>query len=143
MKFLYYLVQFSWGILQNLGGFLWFLRYLTKPHSLYHGAIVTRVHRRHFRGGWTLGCFIFLTDLPPEAEHDILIHEYGHTIQSLILGPVWSLSIGLPSMLWCNLPVFIRLRRKRRIPYSRLYCEGWANRLGEKTLHDRIRGEIG
>lgn len=142
MKFLYYLIQFTWGILQNLGGFLWFLRYLAKPHFLYHGAIVTRVRRRRFRGGWTLGCFIFLTELSPESEHDILIHEYGHTIQSLILGPVWSLSVGLPSMLWCNLPLFRRLRQRKRIPYTRLYCERWANVLGEKALGEQIRGRF-
>ena len=90
---------------------------------------------KRFSGGWTFGCFIFLTEpLSPQDEHDLLIHEYGHTIQSLILGPVWSLVIGLPSMLWCNLPVFQRLRRRRSIPYSRLYCERWANRLGQKAL---------
>jgi len=143
MKLLiYYILQFSWGILQNCAGALWFLRYLTKPHSLYHGAILTRVHRKHFSGGWTLGCFIFLTEpLSPETEHDILIHEYGHTIQSLLLGPFWSISMGLPSMLWCNLPFFQKLRRRKRIPYCALFCEKWANRLGEKVLKETISRE--
>lgn len=143
MKFAFYLVQFTWGLLQNLAGAFWFLRYLRKPHSLYHGAIVTRVRRRRFSGGWTFGCFIFLTEpLSPAAEHDLLIHEYGHTIQSLILGPAWSLVIGLPSMLWCNLPCFRRLRSRKRIPYSRLYCEGWANALGQRAVKERQLGEI-
>ncbi len=138
-KFLYYFFHFTWGILQNVGGFLWFLRYLCRPHSLYRGAILTRITRRRFSGGFTLGCFIFLTQpLSPQREHDLLIHEYGHTVQSLLLGPFWSLAVALPSMLWCHLPPLQRLRSRKNIPYSALYCEKWANRLGEKTLGDKL-----
>ena len=137
--FLWYLLQFTWGLPQNLGGLLWFLFYLRRPHRLWNGAVVTRIRRKRFSGGFTLGIFIFLTEpLSEEAEHDLLIHEYGHTVQSLYLGPFWSLSIGLPSMLWCNLPPFQRLRRKRNISYSSLYCEGWADRLGQKSTGERF-----
>ena len=133
--FLWYLIQFTWGLPQNLGGLVWFLIYFTKPHRIWHGAVVTRIRRKNFSGGFTLGIFIFLTEpLSPQAERDLLIHEYGHTVQSLYLGPLWSLSIGLPSMLWCNLPVFQRLRKCRGVPYSALYCEGWADRLGQKHV---------
>lgn len=138
-KILYYFLQFTWGSLQNFGGLLWFLRYARRRHSIFHGAILTRIRRRRFSGGFTLGCFIFLTEpLSPEQEHDLLIHEYGHTLQSLLLGPFWSLLIGLPSVLWCHLPPLQRLRRKRDIPYCALYCEKWANRLGEKVLGERL-----
>ncbi len=141
-RFLWYLLQFTWGLPQNLGGLLWFLFYLRKPHALWNGSVVTRIRRRRFSGGFTLGIFIFLTEpLLPDTEHDLRIHEYGHTVQSLYLGPLWSLIIGLPSMLWCNLPPFQKLRRDRAIPYSALYCEGWADRLGQKVLGERfLRG---
>ena len=125
--FLWYLLQFTWGLPQNLGGLFWFLFYLRKPHRIWNGAVVTRIRRKRFSGGFTLGIFIFLTEpLSEEAEHDLLIHEYGHTIQSLYLGPFWSLSIGLPSMLWCNLPPFQRLRRRKGIPYF-LYFDNKLN----------------
>ena len=138
-SFLWYLLQFTWGLPQNLGGLLWFLFYLGKPHRLWHGSVVTRIRRKRFSGGFTLGIFIFLTEpLTEEAEHDLLIHEYGHTVQSLYLGPLWSLGIGLPSMLWCNLPPFQRLRKRKQLSYSALYCEGWADRLGQKTLGERF-----
>lgn len=138
-RFFWYLLQFTWGLPQNLGGMLWFLFYLRKPHDLWHGSVVTRIRRRRFSGGFTLGIFIFLTEpLGEEAEHDLRIHEYGHTVQSLYLGPLWSLVIGLPSMLWCNLPPFQKLRRQRDIPYSALYCEGWADRLGQRVLGERF-----
>lgn len=139
MRILWYLLQFTWALPQNLAGALRFLCCLRKKHGLYHGAILTRVRRKRFRGGWTLGCFIFLTEpLTPEEEHDLLIHEYGHTVQSLILGPFWSLMIGLPSTLWCRLPCFRRLRQRKGLSYSSLYCEGWASALGEKYTNMRM-----
>ena len=55
MKPWYYFVQFTWGILQNLAGCFWFLCCLRKPHSFYHGAILTRVRMKRFSGGWTFG----------------------------------------------------------------------------------------
>ena len=138
--FLWYLLQFTWGLPQNLGGLLWFLFYLRRPHSLWNGAVVTRIRRKRFSGGFTLGIFIFLTEpLSEESEHDLRIHEFGHTVQSLYLGPVWSLVIGLPSMPWCNLPPFQKLRQRKGIPYSALYCEDWADRLGQKVLGERFR----
>ena len=48
MKLWYYLVQFTWGILQNLAGCFWFLCCLRKKHSIYHGAILTRVRMKRF-----------------------------------------------------------------------------------------------
>lgn len=30
----------------------------------------------------------------------LLVHEYGHTIQSMILGPLYLIVIGIPSTLW-------------------------------------------
>ena len=130
----YYLVQFTWGILQNLAGCFWFLCCLRKKHSLYHGAILTRIRMKRFSGGWTFGCFIFLTEpMNRELEHDILIHEYGHTFQSLLLGPFYLLVIGLPSTIWASSKNLSRLRREKNIPYSRLYCEKWASKWGEKV----------
>lgn len=134
----YGLLHAVWGIIQNIGGAIWFLRFLNRPHCKYHGAVVTRVRWKRFRGGKTLGAFIFLSDdLSRQEEEELLIHEYGHTIQSVILGPFWPLIIGLPSTLWCNLPFLKRLRAKRGIPYDALYCEGWATRLGKSVLKDK------
>lgn len=44
-----------------------------------------------------LGMFIF-TARPYDLK--LIQHEYGHTVQSLILGPIWLFVIGLPSLIW-------------------------------------------
>ena len=65
------------------------------------------------------------------ASLDALLirHEYGHTIQSLILGPLYLPIVGIPSLIWS---VYYR-RKCRRFPalqYYSFYTERWADRLG-------------
>ena len=55
----------------------------------------------------------------------LVVHEYGHTIQSLILGPLYFLIVGLPSVIW-------GMVKKPEQSYFSFYTEKWANHLGEK-----------
>ena len=41
-----------------------------------------------------------------ELSKRLLVHEYGHTIQSLIFGPLYLIVMGIPSTLWGFLPYF-------------------------------------
>lgn len=138
-SFLFILVQLTWGFLQSFLGFLLFLLNIRCRHHLYHGAVVTEWRPR---SSVSLGLFVFCSDDPHFAEPNglsredaasrLLVHEYGHTIQSLVLGPLYLFIIGIPSVTWAFLPVFRKMRREKGIPYSRAYCEASANRLGEK-----------
>lgn len=79
-------------------------------------------------GGWgfSVGGFTFTS----EGATSVQPHEYGHTIQSLILGPLYLFVILIPSMIWfwC----FDEWRAKKDIPYSWFYPEKWADYLGAK-----------
>lgn len=68
-------------------------------------------------------------------------HEYGHTIQSLLLGPLYLIVIGLPSLVWSRWKRFIRLRREKGIPYFWFYTERWADWLGERITKEKSGGE--
>lgn len=61
------------------------------------------------------------------------VHEFGHSIQSIILGPLYLLVIGLPSLIWCNAKRFIKLRNEKGVSYYSFYPEKWANYLGSKV----------
>lgn len=136
---LYMVIQLTWGILQSLLGLVLFLLNIRCRHYIYHGAVVTEWKPR---SSVSLGLFVFCSDDPhfakangisrEDAASRLLVHEYGHTIQSLVLGPLYLIIIGLPSVTWAFLPAFRRMRREKGIPYSRAYCEASANRLGEK-----------
>ena len=135
---LYILAQCTWGFLQSTAGFITFLINIREKHFIYHGAVVTEWK---LRSSVSLGMFIFVTKHPgDELKRRITVHEYGHTIQSLILGPMYLLVIGAPSLFWAGIPAFSRMRRRRHMSYYRFYPERWANHLGEKTTRERSPG---
>ncbi len=131
-KILFYFWQFTYALIQNLIGIGMLIVYKAKGSrsEWYHHALITYIERKNF-GGVSLGMFIFINkNKTGDDLHDTKIHEYGHTVQSLILGPVWLFVIALPSMIWCGLPALCRLRREKNISYYWLYCEGWSNLCG-------------
>ena len=137
MRFIFYcfyiLLQCSWGFLQTLGGLMLFLRYLHKPHSFYNGSIKTHWDSP---GGISLGLFIFVPAvdaLSPEHLSRITVHEYGHTYQSLLLGPLYLFVIGIPSIVWASTKRYQNLRKQYGVPYSFYWTESWADALGEKV----------
>lgn len=136
MKFLYWLIQLTWGFLQTLLGFFVYLKNITCRHSLYKGCVVTEWNKT---SGLSLGPFVFV----PKHEylHDcelcrkskrVLVHEYGHTLQSLLLGPLYLFVIGIPSLSWASLPKLRKMRKERHISYYSFYTEKWADSLAEK-----------
>jgi len=132
-------VQFTWGLPQNLvGGIAWLLLRKKYRQERFHYSFVTYMTADGFQGS-TLGMFIFMSSERSESwVHDVRIHEYGHTIQSLVLGPLDLLVTGIPSAVWFSLPVLKRYRRRKQVPYTWFYTESWANRWGQQWASDRI-----
>ena len=137
MKRILFLVwQFTWGLPQNLIGLIAFLsKRKTCEYKRFGQSIITYVPvtEKPF-GGVSLGMFIFVNpERPKDWLHDTEIHEYGHTIQSLILGPLYFIVVGFPSVVWCNWKKAIKWREDNDKSYYWLYCEGWANTLGRRV----------
>lgn len=143
--FLYRLCQCSWGLLQTLCGFVVFLANRSAPHFAYRGAVITRWGSK---ASVSLGMFVFVAGEAFSAKANsqmglrLLVHEYGHSIQSLILGPLYLPVVGLPSLLWARLPVFVHARQKNRISYFSFYTEKWADRLGERTTKRKEKRHV-
>ena len=136
----YILLQCTWGILQTAAGFAFFLMSAGCEHEFYHGCIKTK---RPDIGGVSLGLFIFVSDREENGFSDkASVHEFGHTIQSLILGPLYLVLVGLPSVLWCSLPYFQRMRKEKGISYNRPVFEHTANILGERLLGEESTEKI-
>lgn len=130
MKFLYYFLQFTWGLPQNIIGFLLTRKY--KESESFFGARIY-YHNDNW-GGISLGMFIIMNaNKGKEWIDSIKVHEYGHSIQSIILGPFYLLVVGLPSLIWCNAKRYIKLRKEKGVSYYAFYPEKWANYLGTKV----------
>ena len=88
-----------------------FIKHFKNKHYTYHGAIITEWN---VKSSMSLGLFVFVTSEPyfakkyegqiniEELSKRLLVHEYGHTIQSLILGPLYLIVIGIPSIGNCE-----------------------------------------
>ena len=139
---IYRIIQCTWGVLQTLLGFAVFLGNLKAVHRSYHGAIVTYWDNP---SSVSLGMFLFVTQEPyfyeklkdsyqkEDLAERLLVHEYGHTIQSLILGPLYLILMGVPSTLWGFMPSMNKMRREKKVSYFSFFTERWANALGEKV----------
>lgn len=57
----------------------------------------TFYYTKEMPSGISLGNYIIMSR---EDYGDGMRHEYGHSVQSRILGPLYLLLIGLPSLLW-------------------------------------------
>lgn len=88
--------------------------------------IVTEV----FRSSMSLGEYVFIT---PYTTFDVIKHEYGHSKQSLILGPLYLIVIGIPSLLH-NVIHYLCHRIGINWDYYKFYTEAWANKLGKVDL---------
>lgn len=131
---LYIFIQCSWGFLQTLlGACVWLLFCPGNRPEMFHGTLVLRWKKSTSA---SLGLFLFLSDTikEPALFSAMRVHEYGHFIQSLILGPLYLPLVALPSMLWCCVPVFRSWRNSREYSYYSFYTERWADHLGEKAL---------
>ncbi len=120
------LLHATWGLAQNVVGLLVFL-VLGRGRRRYRFRTAL-VSEWALRGGLSLGAFVFV---PEGSDRSLVVHEYGHTIQSLILGPLYLPLIGLPSLVWANVPALRTRRRTQGISYYSFWPERWANVLGE------------
>jgi len=136
-----YSLQWTWGIIQNLLGLLLMLCIRKKALRPFHGAVVVEYHDQAFTkrfGTFALGMFIFYKNTDQNVKQNILTHEYGHTIQSMIYGPFFIPIVGFCSIRWAL--SYSKNREKYNalnIFYADKYPEKQANYWGEKILGHR------
>ena len=125
------LVHATWGLPQTvLGAGVKVMAGQDCPSYTFRSALVTEWRLRR---GLSLGPFIFV---PRGCPRRLVVHEYGHTVQALILGPLYLPVIVLPSLTWAGAPALERARRRRGISYYTFYTEHWANVLAERVCHE-------
>lgn len=132
IKYIKNLILFIWQLPQHIVALIYFgyLVMMCKDlgvDSRYKQAIVILCI---IRGAVTLGNYVFV-GLNSEYRKTVK-HELGHTIQSKILGPLYLIVIGIPSITYCGLRrIFPSLKKKN---YYDFYTEKWANNLSEKYI---------
>ena len=135
-KFFSSLILFIWQFPQHIAAGIVFL-YVKVNCGPY---TIERLHDRWYIWGdkqsWgvSLGSYIFLSSRHHKKGNLTILHEYGHSIQSLYFGPLYLFAVGIPSAIFANL--WDRMFHggwtwsSREVWYYSRYPEAWADRLG-------------
>lgn len=118
-------LKYIWQLPQNIIALI-YLGYLITENQIpavekYKGA---KVYTKYSSGCVTLGNYIFVSS---RATENTIKHEWGHTRQSLLLGPLYLIIIGIPSILWAVTHKTIAPDKS----YNWFYTEAWADKLGD------------
>lgn len=117
-----------WQLPQNLIGFILTRSYLASIENKCNDSSLVWVYykKSFFKSGISLGNYIILdrTYISYAGLDNTINHEHGHQKQSLYLGPLYLIVIGLPSI-FGNI-----LRRLFVFDYYKLPWEAWADKLG-------------
>jgi hypothetical protein len=134
MKTLTLTIKFIWELPQNILGIIVWLLLKNKV------SIFEKNHNRFFfhvpNFGVSLGSFIFWSNSDSaiiEIKQNNKEHEYGHSIQSMIFGPLYLILVGVPSILRVLYgSIFYLIHKEKWKNYYSSYPENWADNLGEK-----------
>lgn len=125
----YRFLSATWELPQNVVGAIVVKLFKAKYCGTFEDA---SVYCWKVQGGMSLGKYIFVPNtyayLPEDTLKRLVMHEYGHTIQSKYLGWFYLLVIGLPSLIWAW--CFAGYRKQNNKSYYDFYTEKWADKLG-------------
>lgn len=118
------ILSYLWELPQNLIGLG--LSFIYKYDELIPYGNKQIRYCKKFPGGISLGNYVFIGT----KKKDIIKHEYGHTIQSKLLGPLYLFIIGIPSIVWASI-YGTKLVPETKNGYYKFYTEKWADKLGQ------------
>ena len=126
MKLFKIILSFVWEFPQMiLAGMIFiFIKNNITGREVFKRSIILYIEG--FPGGISMGRFIMLNNRYIDDDLSKK-HEYGHSIQSLILGWLYLPFIGLPSIIRA---VIWKAGNRDSKSYYLGYPENWANRLG-------------
>lgn len=125
-----------WQFPQNLLGLLVCWIYTAGAEHVtyqYGDDGIEYIYSSNMSGGISLGKYIVLPFKYALLKNNLYVqnthqHEWGHTRQSLYLGWLYLLVIGLPSICWAGLHTYCD--KFSKVSYYSFYTEAWADRLG-------------
>lgn len=118
--------SFTWGLANNIAGILFAsfcILFFETSLQTYKQALIIKIKGfQSYNFGLALGRIIVTSYKIPKIN---LNHEIGHFRQSLILGSLYFLLIGIPSLVRAIIFIY-----NPRFNYYYFYSEAWADELG-------------
>lgn len=123
------ILLYIWQLPQNLLGLIMMIFMLPQgSKEKYKG--INYIVSLKMNGGISLGNYVILSYIYKDKEKykKTWDHEYGHTRDSRIFGPLYLIVIGLPSIIWACL--YGTIIKPTTNGYYKFYTEKRADRLG-------------
>lgn len=117
------ILMYIWQLPQHIVGLILLLFIKGEAKHKFNG--INYYFYDSFPGGISLGNYMIIG----ETWSQTIKHEYGHSIQSRMLGPLYLFVVGIPSLIWAGLygPVI----KPTKNGYYKFYTEAWADKLGK------------
>ena len=125
------IAEWVWQLPQNICGIVW--RNIKKDSIITEvgdsmaTSVNAKVYLMRAGGGVTLGKYIFISQTYQD-QGKVIKHECGHVKQSKMLGPLYLIVIGIPSLLH-NIVHYLCSKIGIKWNYYSFYTESWANKL--------------
>ncbi len=127
-KILNNFILWTWCLPQSLLGSIYTITYKNKIiNKKNYKNISLIIIKTNMFEGLSLGKFIFINK---ENQNNLntIKHEYGHTLQNYIFGPLYLIIITLPSSIQFWISKYNKNFKKN---YFKRFPENWANKLGK------------
>lgn len=145
-KKLYWLLQLTWGLPMNIVALIVIpFVLLFRKHVIHHNGYSVIIEFGGNWGGLELGAFALCGGYTTTCESvsyfdHVREHEFGHTLQNIIWGPLYPFVIGIPSACrywYSRIPSL----HKNKLPlgwYDSIWFEGQATRWG-RYYHEQLK----
>lgn len=140
LRVIYWLLSLTWGILMTFVGFIGLLYFLfCKRRKIHINGYSIIIETKGNWGGLSLGPISFCGDYssnnPSWFDHTRK-HEFGHSLQNCILGPLFIFLVALPSAIRYH---YYNREIKRGTHFSSdwydsIWYEGTATKYGSKVI---------
>ena len=122
-----------WQLPQNLMALIMLL--VLRGETRHRLGSIRFYFLRTFPGGVTLGEYIIVG-----TKQDLTVrHEFGHVVQSRMLGPLYLPVIGLLSLLHAAFSGVLNCCDRHSEGYYHFYTEKWADRLAAINRNNKKR----
>lgn len=136
---IYYILNFTWGLFTTLLGYLLLLILLPFGKvKRFHYTLYLEFHK-DIHAGFSIGTVFFVRK---NASEGMIIHEFGHTLQNAMFGPLTLLLIYLPSVIrfWYR-ELYTKITSKHpKKDYYEIWFEYQATLIG--TRFDRYKFQL-
>ena len=141
LKILYWILSLTWGALLSIPGLIGLAILGIAGCPIYKNGFSYIVVVGNNWGGLNLGVISFIENSGENYFQPTRRHEFGHSLQNIIFGPLQIFLVAIPSVIryW-----YQTMRDRRGLPnkeYDAIWFENTASKYGTKAVN-WIEGDI-